>query len=102
MRRNESIKKKEDHIRKIQIANIESRANLKEMIKQGIMKKFQAVFVEQQLKNAEASNNYNVRKEAQRKMQFDRDEYNISVAKAHVQRANEMLRQREANERRIA
>lgn len=91
----------ETHKQHIMLTNITSRDNLKELIKKGMQEKFKNAYVDQQLKNHGAGRHYTVRKEAQKKMRFDREVYNVSVAKAHQARAVEISKQRELNELRI-
>lgn len=86
-RRNRNKSNIETHKQQIMLTNITSRDTLKELIKRGIQEKFKNAYLDQQLKNHGAGSLYTVRKQAQKKMQFDRDVYNVSVAKAHHARA---------------
>lgn len=83
------------------LTNATSRDKLKELIKKGMQDKFKNAYLDQQLKNHGAGSLYSVRKQAQKKMQYEREIYNVSVAKAHHMHAIEISKQRELNEMRI-
>jgi hypothetical protein len=76
MRRNQNRERINKHRNDVIAANVMSRDNLKEQIKNGITMKFKNSYMDQQVKNYKAGHLYTQRKNAQNKARFDKDMYN--------------------------